>query len=128
MIFIIVGGSGKPKKLKKTSDNHFTLSKISTSSIEKIIEDSTKKNYYTIWKMFNNFFIRLDRKPREWYQCLTLFVAYLIDNKKQSSTVKSYISAIKAVLQDNGIKLQKNQCLLTSLTRACHLTNDKVRQ
>ena len=108
----------------------------STSSIEKIIEDlkmkkyrdSTKKNYYAIWKMFNNFFIRLDRKPREWDQHLTLFVAYLIDNKKPSSTVKSYISAIKVVLQDNGIELQENQCLLTSVTRACHLTKDKVRQ
>ena len=70
--------------------------------------------------------MRLDRKLRNWDQRLTLFVGYLIENKKQSSTVKSYISAICAVLQDNGIKLSDDQYLITSLTKACRLVNDKV--
>ena len=79
-----------------------------------------------IWKLFNQFFIKLDRKPRDWNQRLVLFVCYLIDNKKQSSTVRSYISAIKAVLKDQKIEIKEDEYLLPSLTKACRLKNDVV--
>ena len=88
---------------------------------------STRHNYYVVWKLFNKFFIRLDQKPDTWKDRLTLFVGYLIDNEKQSSTVKSYISAIKAVLREIGIKLNYDQSLILSLTRACRLVNDQIR-
>ena len=54
-------------------------------------------------------------------------MGHLVNSKKQSSTVKSYISAIKAVLNMNNIKLNPDQYLLTSLTRACRVVNDRVR-
>ena len=125
----------KGKKKKHQSDKQSTTSsRISTNSIEKIIDrlktekyrESTKDNYYRVWKLFNQFFIRLDRKPEHWDERLILFIGYLIDSKRQSSTVKSYISAIRAVLQDNGIKLKNDQYLITSLIKACRLNNDKV--
>ena len=111
------------------------FSQISTNSIEQIIQklklqkyrDSTRNNYYTIWKLFNRFFVRLDRKPSSWEKRIQLFVGYLIENKKQSSTVKSYISAICAVLQDNDIKLDEDLFLINSSMKACRLVNDKVR-
>ena len=89
--------------------------------------DTTQQNYYIIWKIFNKFFLRLDRKLPTWDERLTLFVAYLIDNNKQSSTVKSYISAIKAILKTNGFKIDEDEFLLTSLTKACRIKNDVVR-
>ena len=112
-----------------------TSSQISTAEIKNIIEclryqqyrDTTKKNYYTIWKIFSNFFIKLDQKPMEWADRLTLFVGYLIENRHQSSTVKCYILAIKAVLKDCDIEVRQDQYLLSSLTRACRLCNDQVR-
>ena len=52
---------------------------------------------------------------------------FLIRNKKQSSTIKSYISAIKAILLENNIDINEDRFLLNSLIRACKLTNDKVR-
>ena len=85
-----------------------------------------QKSYYLIWKQFNKFYLRLDIKPQMWSERLTLFVAYLIDNQKQSSTVQSYISAIKSVLKTDGIKINEDEFLLNSLTRACKLNNDKV--
>ena len=88
--------------------------------------DSTRKNYYLIWKIFNRFFIRLDVKPTSWEDRLTLFVGHLIDDNKQSSTVKSYISAIKAVLLMNNIDIAEDRYLLGSLIRACRLRNDVV--
>ena len=88
---------------------------------------STKRNYYFIWTKFNEFFIKLDRKPQSWEERLVLFVSYLIDKNRKSSTIKSYISAIKAILQEDDIVLNEDRYLLTSLTRACRLKNDRVR-
>ena len=41
--------------------------------------------------------------------------------------MKSYISAIRATLADLNVSLNENQFLLTSLTKACRLKNDKIR-
>ena len=110
-------------------------SSISTSAMEMIIDrlrrerirDSTRRNYYSIWKTFNQFFIRLDVKPRTWEDRLILFVAYLIQGKKQSQTIKSYISAVKVVLRDDGVTINEDKFLFNSLTRACKLKHDRVR-
>ena len=40
--------------------------------------------------------------------------------------VKSYVSVIKAILQENDIEVNENRYLLNSLTNACHLQNDEV--
>ena len=112
-----------------------TSSRISTTAIEQIIESlknskhrySTRKTYRNVWKNFNQFFIRLDRKPNSWEERIVLFVGFLIESKKQSSTIRSYISAIRAVLLADGVQLNENKYLITSLTKACKLKNDKVR-
>ena len=54
-------------------------------------------------------------------------MGYLVEEKKQSQTIKSYISAIKKVLQEDNVTINDNRILLTSLTKACKLKNDKVR-
>ena len=81
-VMLIISDKKKKKKQSMSSG-----SSLSTSAIEGIIEDlwmkqyrdSTMKNYYCIWKTFNEFFIRLDNKPDKWEDRITLFVAYLID-------------------------------------------------
>ena len=80
-----------------------------------------------VWKKFNNFYVSLDRRPRKWEDRIVLFTAQLIRENKQSSTVKSYISAIKGVLGDLNIAINENSYLLRSLIRACKLTNDTYR-
>ena len=45
----------------------------------------------------------------------------------QSATVKTYISSIKAVLQNDGYHWDCEQFKLLSLTQACKFTNDRVR-
>ena len=88
---------------------------------------STKKSYRSVWKNFNRFFIRLDVKPSNWEDRVSLYTGYLIGCKKQSSMVKSYNLAIKVVLCDIGIELDLDRCLITSLTKACQMVNDSVR-
>ena len=80
----------------------------------------TKYNYHKIWCLFNKFRIHLNRRPESWEDRLVLFVAYLIDVKTQSPTIKSYASAIKTVLKLDGIVLEEN-FLMAALTRACTL-------
>ena len=88
---------------------------------------STAKNYLGIWRNFNNFIIKLDKKPYNWEDRICLFAAYLVDRGVQSSTLKSYYSAIKAVLKDDGYTVNDDKVLLTSLARTCKLVNDKVQ-
>ena len=71
--------------------------------------------------------VKLDIRPNNWEDRLTLFVGHLIDSKKKAATVKSYISGIKCVLRENGIEINKNRFLLASLTRACIKVNDHIR-
>ena len=121
-----------PKKEKKSSSSS-TSSRLSTREITNIMEElkhqqhrqSMRNNYYAVWKLFNNFFIQLDYRPAVWSDRLSLFVAYLVHNNKQVSTVRSYISAIKAVLKSNNIKLNEDQYLLSAMTRACKLKDNK---
>ena len=90
--------------------------------------NSTAKTYYSVWKQFNKFLIKLDVMPDSWEDRTSLFITYLIEFKQlQSSSIKSYISAIKRTLID-GIDYEwcDNQVLFNSLTRACRLINDKV--
>ena len=71
------------------SDSASLSSSISTDEMKVFIDrlrmecyrNSTKRNYYNIWKIFNNFFLKLDKKPNNWTDRITLFVGYLI--KKQ---------------------------------------------
>lgn len=53
-------------------------------------------------------------------------MTHLVDNRYQSNTVKSYISAIKYCLQVDGIQVDDSGCQLSALVRACHLQNDTI--
>ena len=68
----------------------------------------------------------MDIKSNDWGDRIVLFTAFLVDCELKSTTVKTYISAIKGVLAEDGIMVNPDNFLLTSLTRACRLINDKV--
>ena len=86
-------------------------SKISTEHIERVLEQlknqqnrlSTTKNYLCVWRNLNKFLLNLDDKiTGGWEQKTALFGAYLVENGVQSSTLKSYLSAIKYILKLDG--------------------------
>ena len=88
--------------------------------------DTTKKNYQAIWRTFLKFIFRLDEVPESWEDKLILFIGYLLKNKRQSATIRSYILAIKAILLSDGVKLSEDKYLVSSLTKACKMKNDQV--
>ena len=92
------------------------------------IRKTTKNSYHKIWQRFNKFIIRLDRLPEKWEIRTGLFCAHLIWNEnKQSSTIKTYISAIKDTLKKDGYLWDDKIIMLNALTHACKLKNDIVK-
>ena len=122
-------------KYRSPKDTDSSSSTISTAAMQNLVDrlrqervrSTTKRNYYSVWKSFNEFFIRLDVKPNNWEERLILFVGYLVQENKKSQTIKSYISAIKNVLLDDRVVLNENKFLISSLTKACKYKNDHVR-
>ena len=111
-------------------------SSISTDSMRLILErlksdsykESTKNNYQSVWRQFNTFVIKLDKKPKSWEDRASLFGAYMVECcGVQSSTLKSYISAIKRILVNDGYLWCDKKVLLNTLTKACKIKNDRVR-
>ena len=134
-----VAFSGVVKKKKErfseqSESTSSTSSRLSTRKIKDLVErlrlqshwDLMRKNYYSVWKIFSKFYLSLDVKPRLWEDRLVLFVGHLVNNNKQSSTIKSYMSAIKYVLKEDKIEINENQFLIQSLTKACKLINNQV--
>ena len=99
--------------------------------IEKLISQqhrsSTAKIYLSIWRQFNRFVLSLDIVSKSWEERTTLFVGFLIEKGMQSATVKTYVSAIKKMLVMDKYNWQDSKVLMSSLTRACHLVNDRVK-
>ena len=124
----------KVKKGKESSSNS-TSSKISTADMSRIVDklmnmqhrNSTAKNYLSIWRQFNKFVLSLDVRPNLWEDRTTLFLGYLINNGMQSSTIKSYVSAIKKTLLMDGYEWNDKLVLVRSLAKACRIINDHVR-
>ena len=91
------------------------------------VRSSTKSTYLSVWRKFNSFLIKLDRRPNTWEDRITLFGVYLITNGCQSSTLRSYYSAIKAILRSDDYEVDDKKVLLASLVKSCKLRNDHVR-
>ena len=126
---------GQHRRVNVSSVSSLMSSSISADVVHSIVEklkweqhrSSTQKAYYSAWKSFNKFYVRLDTRPKNWEDHLTLFVAYMINDRKKSTTIKSYISAIKAVLFELDEPMNENTALLRALTKACRLQNDQVK-
>ena len=89
--------------------------------------ESTAKNYISIWRQFNKFLINLDKRPSSWEERVALYCRYLVDNGSQSSSIKSYISAIKAVLRTDGYQWSDDKVALNIITKGCRMINDTVK-
>ena len=89
--------------------------------------ESTKEQYHKIWTNFNKFLLRLDRRPNTWEEKVAWYCTYLVQTQgTQSSTIKTYVSAIKDVLISDGYDWKDNKMLMSAITSSCSLKNDHV--
>ena len=123
----ICSGSSK----SRVSDSSMISTAYMFNILEKLkmtqVRKSTANNYISVWRNFNNFVIHLDKKPKLWEERATLFLVYLVNKGHQSAMIKSYLSAIKTVLVDDGYQCNDNLVLLNSIMKACRIANDKVK-
>lgn len=98
--------------------------------VEKITNDdvtqATKKAYHAVWRCFNRFLLAFDDLPTSWEDKMVLYASFLADVGSASSTVASYMSAIRYMLRHDGIEINNKSCRLSSIIRACKLRNDVV--
>ena len=87
---------------------------------------STRKNYHGIWKNFNEFVIKLDVIPKKWEHKLELYCTHLIKSGLQSSTLRSYVSAIRQTLITDGYHWDNKLFILSSFVHVCKMENDRV--
>ena len=71
--------------------------------------------------------IKLDHRPRRWEAHTSLYCAFLIESGVKSTTVKSYVSAIKFTVVSAKYMWKDEEVLLNTLTRSCCLINDRVK-
>ena len=55
-----------------------------------------------------------------------MYCGYLVDKGNKSSTLKSYLSAIKLLLKIDGYEWNDNRVALGSLIKACKIRNDVI--
>lgn len=84
--------------------------------------------YLVAWRAINNFYCRLDNKPKPWEQRMSLFIAYMIKKRFEKATIQTYISGIKYVLRNIlHIDVDDNAFRFTALIKAARYKNNKVR-
>ena len=115
----------------RTSDSSTISSAYVSQLLERFknqrVKEPTALNYHGIWKNFNKFLIRLDTRPDTWEEKVAWYAGYLIDSGFQSSTLKSYITAIKKTLESDGYEWQQDKLKLTLITGICRNLNDTVK-
>ena len=87
---------------------------------------STAMNNHAIWRTFNDFLIKLDKKPKTWEQRVTLYSAYFVEQGVQLSTIQSYFSAIKKILVCDNYKFNQDEVTFGILSKSCCLMNDTI--
>ena len=70
--------------------------------------------YHHTWYKFN-FLIELDIWPESWDDRIELFTANLIQKGSPELMIKSYVSAVRAVLREDRIEVSDKSIALSSL-------------
>ena len=80
-----------------------------------------------IWRQFNRFIVCLDKIPISWEEKTAFYCAHLIEKKRRSTTILSYVSAIKFILKADGYKWKDDMAQIGLLVRACKVVSDEVK-
>ena len=134
MVFNIII-AGQRKWIDKDYTSSSNSSKISASHMQSILEQlksncnrsSTMENYLSIWRKFNSFLIILEVKPATWEERVSLYCGYLVDRGSQLSMIRSYVSAIKCILVNDGYEWEDGKLFLNAIIRGCKIKNDQLK-
>ena len=86
-------------------------------------QPSTKHTYKQAWYNFNDFLICMDKMPDSWNDRICLFVPQLIVEKHPPPIIQSYVSAVKAILREEGVEIEDNSVALAALIHSAKHVN-----
>ena len=69
----------------------------------------------------------LDEIPVSWEQKTAFYCAHLIEKKRKSMTILSYVSAIKTILSADGYEWKDEMAQIGSSAKACRIKNNIVK-
>lgn len=90
------------------------------------LQPSTRKSYKKTWNRFNKFISKFDTIPPKWEDRIIVWATHLAENRKNSNTIKSYISAIRYCLSLDGIKVPHSNCELAAIVQAARQANNEL--
>ena len=107
MLLFDKAGSSKLKSTKSSRSSG--SSRISLKYLQQTADElcrqqrceATRRTYHYGWCNFSDFLISLDQWPDNWDDRIVLFAAQLIVEGRPEQTVKSYVSAVKAILKED---------------------------
>lgn len=87
------------------------------------MKKNTKRSYRTAYLDFTKFNLGLDNMPELLDDQLAMFVAYRVEKGDFSTTISSYLSGIKSMLQLDGVEINTRTARLRALIKACKYKN-----
>ena len=127
---INIPGRAKSYSSKSSSRDSTLSAEYLTEVVERLKRhkhrSTTRRTYHEAWCNFNDFLIRLDKWPNSWEDRIALFIADLMGEDGDghpSTTIATYVSAIRDVLKSDGVEIEEHSVVLSSLLRACRVNN-----
>ena len=118
-MFIITGSIRSKRTTRSSSQSSRILLKHLQQTAEKLRRQQrchpSKRTYYQAWHNFNNFIIYLDGWPETWEERLVMFTTNLIEVGHPEPTIRSYVSAVKEILKEDGVEIDNNSVELTAI-------------
>lgn len=95
---------------------------------QKGVSSPTKIGYHSIHRNFLEFLELFNTLPERWEEKMVLYATFLADNVYGEDTIRSYMSAIRYRLQQDGVHLEEDKILLESVIRSTRYKNRQKRQ
>lgn len=115
-----------------SSDNKIDLGYFKRVVVErnhqKRVAPSSKTSYHGIFDNFLDFLDLFNTLPDRWEDKIVLYVSFLADNIYEEQTIKSYLSAIRHELKQDGVRLDEDKFLLESIIRSSRFKNREKRE
>lgn len=95
---------------------------------QKGVSSPSKEGYHSIFRNFLEFLDLFNTLPERWEEKMVLYASFLADNVYEEPTIRSYMSAIRYQLQQDGVRLDEDKILLESIIRSSRYKNKEKRQ
>lgn len=95
---------------------------------QKGVASPSKRAYHAIFDNFLDFLDLFNTLTDRWEEKMVLYATFLADNIYGEDTIRSYMSAIRYQLQQDGVHLNEDRILLESIVRSTRYKNRQKRQ